>query len=178
MGGRYGLDGLNAIHSHMTNTMNTPIEVIEMTYPIRFLRYELRKDSGGPGKWRGGVGLERSWKLLASSATLSILAERNRLQPWGLFGGKPGISSEFLLIKSDGRRIKLRPKCTIKLEKGDLFIVRTPGGGGYGNPLERDPELVLKDVLDELVSSESAINDYRVTINSRKISTKLHSGLT
>lgn len=87
-GGRTGLDGVDAIHSHMTNTMNTPIEVIEPVCPLRFTSYKMRTDSGGPGKWRGGVGLERAWILDAPKATLSILAERNRIAPWGLFGGK------------------------------------------------------------------------------------------
>jgi len=165
-GGRKGIDGVDAVHSHMTNTMNTPIEAIEAIYPIRFLEYELRKDGGGPGKWRGGVGLERSWMLLAPSATLSVLAERTKIPPWGLYGGKPGAKGEYYVIKPNGKRVKLRSKCTIRMGKADIFLVRTPGGGGYGNPLERYPELVHRDVLDGMVSLEAAKKDYGVVINS------------
>ena len=164
-GARLGMDGVDGIHVHMTNTMNTPIETIESYYPIRFLRYCLRRDSGGPGKWRGGCGIERSWMLLAPSATLSILAERSKIPPWGLFGGKPGAPGEYLLIKSSGETIRLRSKCTVRMERGDILVIRTPGGGGYGNPLERDPKLVLRDVLDGLVSLDSARRDYGVVIN-------------
>jgi len=165
-GGRKGIDGVDAVHSHMTNTMNTPIEAIESIYPVRFIKYELRKDSGGPGKWRGGVGLERSWMLLAPSATLSVLAERTKIPPWGLYGGQPGAKGEYYIIKSDGKRIKLKSKCTIRMKKGDIFLVRTPGGGGYKNPLERREESVLQDALDGLVSLEAAKKEYGVLVNS------------
>jgi len=165
-GGRKGADGVDAIHTHMTNTMNTPIEAIESIYPIRFLKYEMRKDSGGPGRWRGGVGLERSWELLAPSATLSVLAERTKTSPWGLYNGKSGARGEYYVIKPNGKRIRLNSKCTVKIKKNDVFMVRTPGGGGYGDPLERDPKLVLRDVMNELVSVEAAKKDYDVAINS------------
>ena len=168
-GGRHGMDGVDAVHSHMTNTMNTPIEAIETIYPLRFLTYKLREDSGGPGKWRGGVGLERSWMLLASSAVLSVLAERTKIPPWGLFGGKPGAKGEYYLIKANGKRVKLKSKCTVKMEKGDIFVVKTPGGGGYGKPFERNPELVLRDVINGLVSPESAQKDYGVVIDLKNM---------
>ena len=164
-GGRKGIDGVDAVHTHMTNTMNTPIEAIETVHPIRFLKYELRKDSGGPGRWRGGVGLERSWMLLAPSATLSVLAERTEIPPWGLYHGKAGAKGEYYIIKPNGRRVKLRSKCTVKIEEGDIFVVRTPGGGGYGDPLERNPELVRRDVLDGLISVKAAEKEYGVVIN-------------
>jgi N-methylhydantoinase B len=146
----------------MTNTMNTPIEAIESAYPLRFLKYELRTDSGGPGRWRGGTGLERSWMLLAPSATLSILAERTETSPWGLFGGKPGAKGECYIVKPDGKRMKLKSKCTITMEKGDIFIVRTPGGGGYGNPRQRSSDLVYRDIKDGLVSPSAAKEYYGV----------------
>ncbi len=164
-GGRNGLDGVDAVHTHMTNTMNTPIEAIEGAYPIRVLKYGLRRDSGGAGRWRGGVGVERSWKLLSPSATLSILAERTKLAPWGLHGGKSGMKGEFLICKPDGTEVRLKSKCTVQMKKGDTFVGRTPGGGGYGDPLERDPKAVLQDVVDEVVSSGSAREDYGVIIN-------------
>ena len=165
-GGRRGIDGVDAIHTHMTNTMNTPVEAIETVYPIRFLKYELRENSGGPGKWRGGVGLERSWMLLAPSATLSVLAERTKIPPWGLYGGKNGARGEYYIIKPKGKRIKLKSKCTVRIENGDVFVVRTPGGGGFGDPLERESKFVLQDVLNGLVPLEAAKQDYGVVIDS------------
>ncbi len=165
-GGRKGIDGVDAVHTHMTNTMNTPIEAIETVCPIRFLKYELREDSGGPGKWRGGVGLERSWMLLAPSATLSVLAERTEIPPWGLYDGKSGAKGEYYIIKPNGKRVKLKSKCTVKIEKGDIFVVKTPGGGGYGDPLKRQPELVVHDVSNGLVSLEAAKKDYGMAIDS------------
>ncbi len=164
-GGRNGLDGVDAIHTHMTNSMNTAIEVLESLYPIRFLKYEMRKDSGGAGNWRGGVGLERSWQLLGSSATLSVLAERTVIPPAGIYGGKDGGKGEFLIRKAEGTEIRLKSKTSIKLEQGDVFIARTPGGGGYGNPLKRDPRAVLKDFINGFVSLESAKKDYGVVID-------------
>jgi N-methylhydantoinase B len=164
-GGRNGLDGVDVTHSHMTNSMNTPIEVLEALYPMRFLRYEMRKDSGGAGEWRGGVGLERSWQLLSPSATLSVIAERTLIPPSGIYGGKYGMKGEFLIRKSDGTKINLKSKCSIKLEMGDVFIAKTPGGGGYGNPFKRKPETVLKDVINGIVSLKSAKQDYGVVID-------------
>jgi N-methylhydantoinase B len=174
-GGRKGIDGVDAVHTHMTNTMNTPIEAIEAVYPIRFLKYELREDSGGPGKWRGGVGLERSWMLLAPSATLSVLAERTMMSPWGLYGGKPGAKGEYYIIRPNGKRVKLESKCTVRIEKGDIFVVRTPGGGGYGRPLERNPELVQRDVLKGLISLKTAKKDYAVIVNPDTMEIDLRS---
>jgi N-methylhydantoinase B len=172
-GGRHGIDGVDAIHTHMTNTMNTPIEAVEGIYPLRFLTYALRMDSGGPGKWRGGVGVERSWMLLAPSATLSILAERTIIPPWGLYDGKPGGKGRYLIVKPDGEETILKSKCTIKIRNGDILVVRTPGGGGYGDPLERDPESVLIDIINDLVSLDSAKNDYGVIIKPKTMSIDL-----
>jgi len=168
-GGRPGLDGVDGIHVNMTNTMNTPIEALEAYLPLRFESYRLRTDSGGPGEWRGGCGIERISTLLAPKATLSILAERTKIQPWGLYGGCPGALGEYLLRHRDGSIVKLPSKCTLSLERGDYLIIRTPGGGGYGDPIKRRAELVLRDVLNGLVSLEAAEREYRVVINSRQM---------
>jgi N-methylhydantoinase B len=168
MGGRENIDGVDGIHTHMTNTMNTPIEVVEKEFPIRFLKYELRCDSGGAGKWRGGTGLERSWVLLAPSATISILAERTEIQPWGLFGGLDGESGEYTIVDSKGTVQKLRSKCTLRIKKDDVLTVKTPGGGGYGSPLEREHNLTLEDILDEKVSLNSASALYGFQSSKRK----------
>jgi N-methylhydantoinase B len=163
-GGRRGIDGLNAVHSHMTNTMNTPIEAIEAVFPIRFLKYKLRRDSGGAGRWRGGAGVERRWMLLAPKATVSVLAERTRIPPWGLLGGKTGSTGEFYVVKANGRRVKLESKSTVRLSKNDTFVAKTPGGGGYQKPEKRDPQRILRDVADEVVSLKAARRDYKILL--------------
>lgn len=168
-GGRPGMDGVDGIHVNMTNTMNTPIEALEMYLPLRFEAYRLRANSGGAGKWRGGCGIERRWTLLAHRATLSILAERTKIQPWGLYGGNPGALGEYMLKHQDGSIIKLPSKCTVSLEKGDTLIIKTPGGGGYGDPLERRPDLVLRDVLNGLVTPEASESDFGVIIDTKEL---------
>jgi N-methylhydantoinase B len=165
MGGAPGVDGADGVQVHMTNTMNTPIETIETSYPIRLMKYEFRTDSGGPGKWRGGAGIERTWELLADEASVSILAERNRIPPWGLDGGKPGRLGEYLLRSANGIEKRLNSKTSFQMKKGEQLIIRTPGGGGHGDPFERDPQLVLRDVLDGLVSVEGAEQEYAVKID-------------
>jgi N-methylhydantoinase B len=159
-GARPNHDGVDGVHTNMTNTMNTPIESIEAYLPLKFMAYCLRPDSGGPGKYRGGCGIERIWKLTSARATLGIMAERNKIKPWGLGGGEGGATGEFILIRADGTELKLPSKCKITIYKGDTLIIRTPGGGGYGDVLERDPYLIREDILNGLVSPEAAINIY------------------
>ena len=165
-GGRPSSDGVDGVHVNMTNTMNTPIEALEAYLPLRFESYRLRPDSGGPGEWRGGCGIERSWTLLGPKAILSILAERTRIPPWGLHGGGTGGLGEYLLRRSDGGLTRLPPKCTVSLVRGDSLVIRTPGGGGYGDSIRRDPELVLRDLLNGLVTGEAAERDYGVIVDT------------
>ncbi|MEM4289286.1 MAG: hydantoinase B/oxoprolinase family protein [Nitrososphaerota archaeon] len=130
-GARPGMDGVNGIHCHMTNTLNTPIEVIEHYYPVMFQSYRLRGDSGGFGRWRGGMGIERSFTALAR-IRVAIMGERCRHRPWGLMGGGDGAPSEYLVRKADGSIVRLRSKDITVLEPGDTLIIRTAGGGGFG----------------------------------------------
>jgi N-methylhydantoinase B len=132
LGARSTKPGIDAIHSHMTNTLNTPIEILETTYPVRVERYEIREGSGGRGRYRGGAGLRRDLRALAP-ITFSLLADRRKTRPYGLAGGEPGAPGEDLLIK-DGHETKLPSKGSVKLEPGDVISIRTPGGGGYGPP--------------------------------------------
>lgn len=122
-------------------------------------------DTGGAGRWRGGVGLERSWQFPGEEATLSIPAERTRIRPWGLFGGSPGATAEFIPVHKEGKRERLKGKTRVTIRRGDILIARTPGAGGYGNPLERDPESVLRDVSQGLVSVRAALAEYGVVID-------------
>jgi N-methylhydantoinase B len=148
----------------MTNTMNTPIEALEADLPLRFEAYRFRPDTGGPGRWRGGCGIERIWTLQSECATLSILGERNKIPPWGLYGGGPGALGEYILFKRDGTKRKLPSKCTVPIEEGDTLLIRTPGGGGYGDPYARLPALIQEDVLNGLCTVESAEREYGVAI--------------
>jgi N-methylhydantoinase B len=159
-GGRPTSDGVDGIHINMTNTMNTPIETLEVYQPLQFKAYRFRPDTGGPGKFRGGCGIERVWTLTSEKATLSVMAERNKIQPWGLNGGHGGALGEFILVKADGSEEKLPSKVTIEIHRGDTLIIRTPGGGGYGDPLERNHEKIREDVLNGLVSPEAAKEKY------------------
>ncbi len=154
-GGRPGGDGVDGVHCNMTNTLNTPIEAMEQYYPVRFERYELRPGTGGRGKWRGGCGIERSWTLLGPSATVSVLTERTRIPPWGLAGGEPGGMGSHWVRRRDGRWERLRGKETVVLSEGDTLIIRTPGGGGYGDPAGRDPVLCERDRANGLVLPEA-----------------------
>lgn len=145
-------DGIDGIHTNMTNTLNTPIEAIEQYYPIEFVSYEFREDSFGAGKFRGGAGIVRSWKLTAPWGTVSILAERVKVTPYGVQGGLPGKSAEFYLIKKDGSRRKLPGKITVELKEGDIIEIKTAGGGGYGPPEERAPDAIKRDVENGLLN--------------------------
>ena len=136
-GARFGKDGVNGIQCNMTNTMNTPIEAIEQYYPLFFENYELRDESCGEGKWRGGRGIKRSWTLTSASAEVTVLGDRNRIPPWGLMGGQPGKLGAYWIKRKNGKKEKIKSKTTLILNKGDTLIIETPGGGGYGNLEER-----------------------------------------
>lgn len=130
MGGRPGKEGLSGVHTHMTNTLNTPVEALEHDYPIRIERYAIRENSGGKGKYRGGNGLIREYTFL-EACTVTILSERRKTSPYGLFGGEPGKRGENLLIKGKNK-IFLPGKINLQVKKGDRIIIMTPGGGGWG----------------------------------------------
>lgn len=115
----------------MTNTANTPIEALEFSYPLQVKKYELIPDSGGNGKFRGGLGIRRALEVLVDDATLSIQSERRKYQPKGLLGGEDGKAGKNYLIR-DNRRLDLPSKVTTHLEKGDIVVIETPGGGGWG----------------------------------------------
>jgi len=131
MGARPTMDGLSGIHTHMTNSMNTPIEALEHAYPVRLLRYSLRPGSGGAGKWRGGDGVVRELRFL-TKAQITVLSERRKFPPYGLQGGKPGEAGKNLVVRNDGRTEQLPSKFTTWVEPGEIISIQTPGGGGWG----------------------------------------------
>jgi N-methylhydantoinase B len=130
MGGRPGLAGLSGVHTHMTNTRNTPVEVLEHDYPVRISRYALRDGSGGAGRCPGGEGLVRDFHFL-SEVTVSLLSERRRHRPYGLHGGQPGAAGENVLLTESGAQ-PLPGKINLSLPVGSRLSIRTPGGGGWG----------------------------------------------
>ena len=121
----------NAKHSHMTNTRNTSIEVLEKYYPLRIHEYSIIPNTGGKGKWSGSNGVRRSIELVADEAMLSIQSERRKYSPFGLFGGEDGAKGKNIL-KTNQETILLPAKITRKIKRGDVVIIETPGGGGYG----------------------------------------------
>ena len=165
-GGRVGSDGPDAVQPHGKNTANAPIEETELNYPVRITRYELVENSEGPGKHRGGLGLRRDYLFPDHKASFTILADRERWGPHGLFGGLPGERAHYIL-NPDSDAVELGSKVTVQLNENDVVSYRTCGGGGYGPPEERDPANVLRDVKDGRVSVERAREEYRVAIDTQ-----------
>lgn len=132
MGASPESSGLSGVHTHMTNTRNTPIEAIEHYLPLRLRRYSLRKHSGGSGRTSGGDGIVREYEFL-SPCKVNILSERRKFSPYGLQGGHPGKAGRNVLIQ-EGKEKLLGSKASLKVKKGDVLVVETPGGGGYGKP--------------------------------------------
>jgi N-methylhydantoinase B len=131
MGARPGADGLSGIHTHMTNSLNTPAEALEYAYPLRVRRYSYRPLSGGAGHHRGGDGLIREIELLAD-AQLTLLTDRRKFPPYGLWGGQPGALGETSLVTA-GETRTLPAKCSLQASKGSVVRIETPGGGGWGS---------------------------------------------
>jgi N-methylhydantoinase B len=130
-GARHGKDGIDGIHSHMTNTLNTPIEALEVAYPLRVTRYELVEGSGGQGRFRGGMGVRRDVEILSEEAAVSLLGERQRVGPWGFQGGQDGAPGRYSLLHK-GQLVKLPSKCGVTAQRNDILSIVSPGGGGYG----------------------------------------------
>jgi N-methylhydantoinase B len=130
MGAGTTFDGEGAVHSHMTNTLNTPIEALEYSYPFLVTEYSIRRDTGGKGQHRGGDGIVREVQLL-SDADVTVLSERRIIPPYGLFGGQPGAIGKNIIIR-EGKGEKKPGKFAVSLKKGDILRIETPGGGGFG----------------------------------------------
>jgi N-methylhydantoinase B/oxoprolinase/acetone carboxylase alpha subunit len=130
MGGRRGLAGLSGVHTHMSNTRNTPIEAIERYLPLRITEYRLRHDSAGRGASSGGEGLVREYEMLTDTA-VTVLSDRRLVPPYGAEGGEPGGRGRNILIRG-GRLEPLPGKIALRLQAGDRLRIETPGGGGYG----------------------------------------------
>ena len=160
-GGRSYKDGVEGMAPVM-NCANVPIEVHETNNPIRIQRLELIQDTGGAGRYRGGCGLRKDVELLCENATLSLLGDRHKNAPYGLFGGSPGAAAQTLLL-SEGKTIDLGSKEVRSVSKGDVISFRVAGGGGYGNSDDREKHRVLADLRNGFISRASAKSDYGLT---------------
>mgnify|MGYP005842237079 CR=1 FL=1 len=168
-GARPTKDGRDGQDSHLARFKNTPVEAVELEYPVRIERYEFIPDSGGPGKFRGALGQRRDIRVLVDDVSFARYGDRQRFAPWGLFGGKAGAKGCFILNPDTPDERPLKSKGLDRLKAGDVVSLRLPGAGGYGNPLERDPELVARDVRDGKVSLQSARDDYGVVIDPQTL---------
>ncbi|MAI13728.1 MAG: 5-oxoprolinase [Rhodospirillaceae bacterium] len=161
-GARPNKDGINAIASGISNTMNTPIEILEMSFPVRVDEYVLVTDSGGAGRFRGGLGASRTWTVLDHKARASACLERTKSAPFGLSGGKPGIAAKIWTEAPNGDKGIAPGKGGFDVPNGGQIHLRVPGSGGFGDPSERDINAIKEDVLDGYISEEAAATHYGV----------------
>ena len=169
-GGKPTEDGEAALFSMtLGDTYNVPAEVVEVRYPWSVERFELAQDSGGAGKFRGGLGVQRDYRL-GADAGLTVTTDRVKYTPpWGLFGGKSGSTNLTVVEREDGSEESWRKISNLPLKKGEVVSFRGGGGGGYGSPLARDPEAVSEDVINGYVSLEAAERDYGVILDPKTL---------
>ena len=163
-GARPDKDGPDGQDLHLGRFMNTPVEAVELEYPVMVEQYEFIPDSGGPGKYRGGLSLRRDIRFF-TDVTWARYSDRQKFSPQGLFGGKEGTKGELVLNPGTPGERKQKSKGVTQLKAGDILSIRLPGSGGYGDPRERPLELVRWDVLNGKVSLKSAREDYLVAFN-------------
>jgi N-methylhydantoinase B len=160
-----GIDGESTLIAIVDgDSKNIPAEIVEHRYPLRLLQFSLIPDSGGSGKFRGGLGHVRDFQALADELLVLTSIERHEYKPWGLFGGLEGATNDAILNPGTGGEREVRKVTNFPLRYGDVLSVRSGGGGGYGPPLQREPARVLNDVIDGYVSLESAREYYGVVI--------------
>lgn len=156
-GARHDKDGMDGVHS-VSNTKNTPIEELELNYPIFMRRYALRENSEGAGKYRGGLGMIREFEFL-TDVSFATVSDRQKFRPWGIASGEEALGTEYSLISGKEKR-PVRTKSMGSAKKGDVLSIRTAGGGGYGDPKERQRESIKKDIEDGKISLERAKKVY------------------
>ncbi|KUO75166.1 MAG: hypothetical protein APF81_16195 [Desulfosporosinus sp. BRH_c37] len=159
-GARPGKDAREAQDSHLARFMNSPIEAVELEYPVLAERYELIPDSCGAGKFRGSMGLRKDVRMLVDNVSFARYGDRQKFAPHGFFGGLPGSKGAFYLNPDTPEETRLKSKALSKLKLNDVVSARLPGGGGYGNPKERDPEMIKQDVINGKVSLTNAKEIY------------------
>jgi N-methylhydantoinase B len=158
-GGRPAEDGPDCLSAGIHNLANNPIELVENEFPLRVLRYGFRPDSGGAGRFRGGLGAERTFEVLAD-CSLSTQFDRVKFPPPGLHGGLAGATGK-VLVERDGTTDQLPGKVLdYRLRRGDRVHVLTQGGGGIGDPASRDPQALARDLLEGKITAEGLVRDY------------------
>jgi N-methylhydantoinase B len=160
VGARPIKDGINAIGGPLANQMNTPVEILEMSFPVRVEEYALIPDSGGAGRWRGGLAARRSWRILHHESRCTTCCERTVTAPPGLDGGLPGAPAQTRMQLPDGTMQRVPSKGAFTAPDGALVILDVPGAGGFGPPAERDPALVRRDLIDGYVTPAAVARDY------------------
>ena len=158
-------DGNDGLSNPASTAANIPVETAEAEFPVLIERYGLVSDTGGAGHWRGGLAIERTWRLLAPHATLSVRSDRQVRRPYGLSGGGDGAPSSNVIRRRDGTVEACPPMFNAELVEGDVFEHRIAGGGGWGDPLTRDPAAVARDVLNEKLTRARAREDYGVCLD-------------
>ncbi|MBS1089717.1 hydantoinase B/oxoprolinase family protein [Gluconobacter wancherniae] len=162
-------DGQEGVPHMASNQANVPVEIIESDYPLRIEQYAIAQDSSGAGCYRGGLGITREYRILQDDVYFGVRSDKVKYPPHGLFGGKPGAPTVNRLRTQQGEHIlPAMPTKPITLNTGDVFFHTMAGGGGYGDALERDPDHVLNDVIDEKISLTSAFEEYGVVLTDRK----------
>jgi N-methylhydantoinase B len=167
-GGRFGKDAMDSVDNLMANTRNNPIEELDMRFPVRCDQYELRPEPAAPGKWRGGISIVRRNRFLVDG-TYSCEGDRQHDPPRGVFGGWDGLVASCRKNPDTNREEYLEAKVTgISFGPGDVIEFRSPNGGGYGDPLERAPEQVREDLLDDFTTLELARDAYGVVFRDEQ----------
>jgi N-methylhydantoinase B len=167
MGSRKEKDGQDGVQVNITNTSNLPIEAMEIEYPLRVLKYELVSDSGGAGRFRGGMGIRKDIQALAP-LVFSAHSDRHKISPWGLFEGNPGGKGRFVLYRKSGKKQILKSKASgISIKKDDVLSFKTAGGGGYGSPFKRRVDRVKDDYFNGKVTRAKARSEYGVVITEK-----------
>jgi len=159
-------DGVDAVQAHFQNTENAPVEETEANYPVRILRYALIESSEGGGRHRGGLGVRRDYTFPGHAPSFSILSDKARFPPWGLFGGEAARPARYVLNPDTPQARELPSKITFQLAPGDVVSVQTPGGGGTQSPLARPAEAVAGDVAQGKISAERARAVYGVVVDA------------
>jgi N-methylhydantoinase B len=170
LGARHGKDGVSGTSQHISNARITPIEIIETEFPTRIWRFELIPDSGGPGRYRGGLGFVREYEILETPARLSVRADRFQVPPKGMAGGKSGLPGACIINPGTPQERSLPSRSgDIEVLPGDIIRVERGGGGGLGDPTKRERQRVLTDAREGYISIESAKNDYGVEIRAEDL---------
>jgi len=176
-GGGPDWDGQDGGPFCLSNLANVPVEVLEAENPVVIDEYAFLPNTGGPGRYRGALGIVRQYRLLADEAMIQLRSDRQIFPPWGLFGGKPGSCGNTVLNPGSDGAQKLPSKFIRQIKRGDVFRGEMPGSGGYGDPLERTPEAVAEDVRQEKMSVEHARGEYGVVMTGTNVDVAGTAGL-